>query len=209
MNQSSTTPGTLYVIAAPSGAGKTSLVKALLETTDGITVSVSHTTRAMRPGEENGVHYYFVDIPTFQDMQKEDAFLEHAQVFDNFYGTSKQAVLDQLNRGLDVILEIDWQGARQVREIFPDCVGIFILPPSKKALLERLTGRGTDSEEIIQRRMHDAEAEMSHYGEFDYVVINDDFDTALAELRAIVLAQRLRLGHQGERLKGLMEDLLA
>jgi guanylate kinase len=209
MNQSSTTPGTLYVIAAPSGAGKTSLVKALLETTDGITVSISHTTRAMRPGEEDGVHYHFVDAPTFQDMEKRDAFLEHAQVFDNFYGTSKQAVLEQLNRGLDVILEIDWQGARQVREIFTDCVGIFILPPSKKSLLERLTGRGTDSEEIIQRRMRDAEAEISHYDEFDYVVINDDFDTALAELRAVVLAQRLRLEHQGGRLKDLMDDLLA
>jgi guanylate kinase len=201
--------GTLYIFSAPSGAGKTSLVKALLESMDGITVSVSHTTRAMRPGEQEGVHYHYVAIPAFERMVAGQAFLEHAKVFDNYYGTSRQAVLDKLAQGLDVILEIDWQGARQVRTLFPDCVGIFVLPPSKAALRERLTGRGQDAKEIIDRRMHDAEAEMSHYAEFDYVVVNDVFDEALAELRAIVTAERLRIARQAARLEALIRELLA
>jgi guanylate kinase len=201
--------GTLYIISAPSGAGKTSLVKALLASTVDITVSVSHTTRAMRPGEEDGVDYHFVEPATFSAMIDEKAFLEHAQVFDNYYGTSRQAVLDQLDQGRDVILEIDWQGARQVRRLFPDSLSIFILPPSKAALRQRLTGRGQDSEAVIGRRMRDAEAEMSHYGDFDYVVVNDVFDDALAQLRAIVTAQRLSTPRQAARLERLLGELLA
>jgi len=201
--------GTLYIFSAPSGAGKTSLVKALLESMEGITVSVSHTTRALRPGEREGVHYHYVDIPAFERMVAGQAFLEHAKVFDNYYGTSRQAVLDKLAQGLDVILEIDWQGARQVRTLFPECRSIFVLPPSKAALRERLTGRGQDNEAIIDRRMRDAEAEMSHYAEFDYVVVNDVFDQALAELRAIVTAQRLLTSRATARLEPLIRELLA
>jgi guanylate kinase len=182
MIQQHNTSGTLYIVSAPSGAGKTSLLKVLLEDMKDIAVSVSHTTRAMRPGEENGVHYHFVDVESFQQMTAAGDFLEHAQVFDNFYGTSQAAVTAQLASGQDVILEIDWQGAQQVRKHFADAVSIFILPPSKAALRERLTDRGQDDEAIIDRRMRDAEAEMSHYAEFDYLVVNDDFDTAVADL---------------------------
>ena len=199
--------GTLYVISAPSGAGKTSLVKALLASMDGIEVSVSHTTRAMRPGEVDGRDYHFVDAERFLAMVVDGDFLEHAQVFDNYYGTSRQAVQEPLQRGRDVILEIDWQGAQQVRKLFPDCRSIFILPPSKAALRERLTGRGQDSEAIIERRLRDAEADMSHYREFDFVVVNDDFEQALSELRAIVIAQRLTLERQTERLRKLIAEL--
>lgn len=201
--------GTLFIVSAPSGAGKTSLLKVLLEDAKDIAVSISHTTRAMRPGEENGVHYHFVDVEKFQRMIAQDDFLEHAQVFDNFYGTSQAAVTEQLASGQDVILEIDWQGARQVRERFADAVSIFILPPSKAALRERLTDRGQDDESIIARRMRDAEAEMSHYGEFDYVVVNDDFDAAVADLEAVIRCQRLHTDRQQSRLKGLLADLLA
>ena len=203
-----THPGTLYIIAAPSGAGKSSLVLALLEAMDDISVSVSHTTRAMRPGEEDGVHYHFTDIPSFEKMVSEHAFLEHAKVFDNYYGTSQAGIEAERAAGRDVILEIDWQGAQQVRKQMPDTVGIFILPPSRAALRERLQGRGQDSEEIIARRMRDAESEMSHYGEFDYLVINDDFDTALLELEAIVTARRLRQSAQGLRQADLLKGLL-
>lgn len=208
-NQDIAYPGTLFVFAAPSGAGKTSLVKALLEKMEGISVSVSHTTRAMRPGEENGIHYHFIDIPTFEKMVGEDAFLEHAKVFDNYYGTSRTGIEQQLALGMDVILEIDWQGARQVCKVMPETVGVFILPPSREALEERLRGRGTDSDEIITRRMRDAQSESSHYNEFDYVVINDDFDTALAELEAIVVCQRQRQSAQQWRHGKMIEALLA
>ncbi len=201
--------GTLYVISAPSGAGKTSLVKALLDTVDGIEVSVSHTTRAMRPGEVDGKDYHFVDAERFLAMVVEGDFLEHAQVFDNYYGTSRQAVQDRLQCGRDVILEIDWQGAQQVRKLFPDCRSVFILPPSKAALRERLTGRGQDSEAIIERRLRDAEDDMSHYDEFDFVVVNDVFEQALSELRAIVIAQRLTLGRQAVRLRELIAELIS
>ena len=201
--------GTLYIVSAPSGAGKTSLVKALLKLMEGISVSVSHTTRAKRPGEEDGVNYHFVDTATFTAMIEEGAFLEHAQVFDNYYGTSEPSVIDQLASGQDVILEIDWQGAQQVRKRFPDAVGIFILPPSKTALRERLTDRGQDDEATIDRRMRDAESEMSHYHEFDYVVVNDQFDVALAELQAIVTSQRLHIHRQGPGLAQLVSELLA
>ena len=202
-------PGTLFVFAAPSGAGKTSLVKALLESLDGISVSVSHTTRAMRPGEQNGIDYHFVDIPSFEKMVTENAFLEHAKVFDNYYGTSRTGIEQQLALGMDVILEIDWQGARQVRELMPETVGVFILPPSREALAQRLRGRGQDSEEIIARRMRDAQSESSHYGEFDYLVINDDFDSALAELQAIVTCRRQRLAAQQWRHGKMLTALLA
>lgn len=186
-------PGTLYIFSAPSGAGKTSLVNALLESTDGIKVSVSHATRDIRQGEENSVHYHFVSIDDFEKMVGHGDFIEHAKVFDNYYGTSQSSLETQLAQGTDVILEIDWQGAQQVRKLMPECVSVFILPPSRKELEVRLKGRGQDSDEIIARRMQDAINEMSHYAEFDYLVINDDFDTALIELRSIVLAQRQRL----------------
>jgi guanylate kinase len=201
--------GTLYIISAPSGAGKTSLVKALLEQTGRITVSVSHTTRAARPGEVDGKDYHFTDIDIFRGMIEQQAFLEHAQVFDNFYGTSRASVLDLMAQGLDVILEIDWQGAQQVRKQIPEAVSIFILPPSREALEQRLRGRNTDSEEVIARRMRDAISEMSHYREFDYLVFNDDFATALAELRAIILARRQRAELQIARQRSLLDALLA
>ncbi len=209
MNQTQSVPGTLYIFAAPSGAGKTSLVKALVDSTPGIEVSVSHTTRAPRPGEVDGVNYHFVDVPTFERMVAEGAFLEHARVFDNYYGSARASIEQRLATGVDVILEIDWQGARQVREQFPDSVGVFILPPSRAALEERLRGRGTDDEATIARRMRDAEREMSHYDEFDYLVINDDFDTALEDLRAIVRARRLRTPVQAVRHRALLDSLLA
>lgn len=201
--------GTLFIIAAPSGAGKSSLVKALLASMDNINVSVSHTTRAPRPGEENGVDYHFVDVATFKAMIDSNAFLEHAQVFDNFYGTSEASVQEKLAAGHDEILEIDWQGARQVRSRIPETVSIYILPPSRAALRERLTSRGQDDEATINRRMHDAESEMSHYHEFDYVVVNDDFEVALAELKTIIISQRLHIRHQQHHLEALIKELLA
>jgi len=201
--------GSLYVISAPSGAGKTSLVNALLESSQGIVVSVSHTTRAPRPGEENGVHYHFTDAESFQSLIAQGDFLEHAQVFDNFYGTSRRSVEQQLAQGLDVILEIDWQGARLVREQLPDCIGVFVLPPSVTALQQRLQGRGQDSMEIIERRMRDARSESSHYNEYQYLIINDDFDKALAELHAIFIAQRLQQPLQAQRYAQMLDELLA
>ncbi len=201
--------GTLYIVSAPSGAGKTSLVKALLERDQGVALSVSHTTRAPRPGEEDGVHYHFVDNPTFDRMVEDGAFLEHARVFDNQYGTSLAGVRNQLAGGQDVILEIDWQGARQVREAVPGAVGIFVLPPSRQALEERLRGRGQDSSEVIARRMRDAVTEMSHYDEYHYLVINDVFDTALDELAAIIVARRLTLERQGACHRAMLASLLA
>jgi len=185
--------GQLYIFSAPSGAGKTSLVEALLKTTAGIEVSVSNTTRAMRPGEEDGVHYHFTDTIEFERMVETGEFLEHAKVFDNYYGTSQKSVEDRLSEGRDVILEIDWQGAQQVRKLMPYGISVFILPPSREALEQRLNSRGQDSAEIIARRMQDATSDMAHYAEFDYVVINDDFDEATAQLNAIVIAGRQRI----------------
>jgi len=201
--------GTLFIISAPSGAGKTSLVKALLESTKGISVSISHTTRVKRPGEEDGVDYHYVDVPAFTNMVKKGAFLEHAQVFDNHYGTSETAVLDQLATGQDVILEIDWQGAEQVRIRISGTVSIFILPPSRTTLRERLTSRGQDDDTTINRRMHDAVTEMSHYHEFDYVLVNDVFETALKDLETIITSQRLHIHHQKQSLQTLIDELLA
>ncbi len=201
--------GTLYIVAAPSGAGKTSLVRSLVETTPGVVASISHTTRPPRPGEQEGVHYHFVPLAVFEAMIAEGAFLEHAQVFGNRYGTSRTAVLSQLQAGLDLILEIDWQGARQVRARMPGCPGIFVLPPSRDALRQRLAGRGQDSAEVIERRMAAALDELSHYTEFDYLVINDEFATALTELRAILIAQRQRRTAQLERYPELFRALLS
>ncbi|VAW96518.1 Guanylate kinase [hydrothermal vent metagenome] len=202
--------GQLYIFSAPSGAGKTSLVEALLKSTSGIAVSVSHTTRAMRPGEENGVHYHFVDTAAFEQMVEAGAFLEDAKVFDNYYGTSQQAVEDQLREGEDVILEIDWQGAQQVRKLMSYAISVFILPPSRGALEQRLNARGQDSADIIARRMQDATSDMAHYVEFDYLIINDDFDEAAQQLRSIVLAQRQRIEVLSQRerttLAGLLES---
>ena len=207
-SSTSTAPGTLYIISAPSGAGKTSLVKALLGSTPQLTVSVSHTTRPMRPGEEDGRDYNFIDVATFRSMENDGSFIESAQVFDNFYGTSRSATLDQLERGVDVILEIDWQGAQQVTALMPEAVSIFILPPSREALEQRLKARQQDGPEVIARRMRDAVAEISHYTEFDYIVVNDDMEIALTELRAIILARRLRQAPQAVRNSKMINDLL-
>jgi guanylate kinase len=200
--------GTLYVVSAPSGAGKTSLVRALLDSTgDHLVLSVSHTTRAPRPGEVDGRDYHFVDAEAFRRMIDDGAFLEHARVFDNYYGTARQGIEAQLAQGRDVILEIDWQGARQVRQALPESVGIFILPPSREALRERLSARGQDDEAVIARRMQDAVNEMSHYGEYDYLVINEVFSTARDELAAIIRCRRLRLAGQTQRQADLLASL--
>ncbi len=201
--------GTLYTVSAPSGAGKTSLVKALIDSTDGILVSVSHTTRPMRPGEQDGVNYHFVTHDTFNAMVGESAFLEHAQVFDNFYGTSTKWVKETLAKGHDVILEIDWQGAQQVRRLIPEAKSLFILPPSRACLRERLTGRGQDDKSVIDARMAEAKNEMSHFPEADFVIINDDFALALRDLQSIMLSERLTLEKQRIKHQSLLESLLS
>lgn len=201
--------GTLFIISAPSGAGKTSLVKALCENNQTLRTSVSFTTRPIRPGEENGVHYHFVSHDEFEAMLERCEFLESANVFGNYYGTSQVWVEEQLQAGIDVILEIDWQGALQVRKLLPDSVSIFILPPSLQALEERLNGRGQDDAEVIAKRMAQAKDEMSHYSEFEYLVINDDFSTALSELNAIVTTRRLHASRQHLRNDNLIKELLS
>ncbi len=200
--------GTLYIISAPSGAGKTSLVKALVESMDHISVSISHTTRTMRPGEQDGVDYHFVNRQKFTALVEQREFIEYAQVFDHWYGTARSELTAQLQQGEDVILEIDWQGARQVRDSFEHCLSIFIVPPSRDALEHRLRGRAQDTEEAIQRRLSEAVAEMQHLAEFDYLVINDEFDTALDDLRSIVVARRLRLENQRNVHQNLISKLL-
>ena len=205
MNHSS---GTLYIVSAPSGAGKTSLVTALTQADPHIRVSVSHTTRAMRPGEAHGVNYHFVAHEEFKTLIGKGDFLEHAEVFGNFYGTSRSALQEALDQGIDLILEIDWQGAQQVRKQMPEALSVFILPPSEQALRERLTGRGQDSEAIIEGRMQEAVSEMKHYAEYDYVIINDDFNTALDDLKAVFRANRLLLKKQKQRHAALLEELV-
>jgi guanylate kinase len=200
--------GTLFIVSAPSGAGKTSLLRALVGHDEHIRISVSHTTRPKRPGEWDGVDYHFLNQEQFLQMVKNGEFLEHASVFGNHYGTSEQEVQKELDKGMDVILEIDWQGAQQVRKRMRDTVSIFILPPSRESLYQRLTERGQDSAEVIEQRYQDARNEISHYPEFDYLVINDVFDRAVDELRAIVISQRLRQGYQVEHQQGLLAKLL-
>jgi guanylate kinase len=201
--------GVLFIVSAPSGGGKTSLLKALLPADPNLVLSVSHATRAARPGEENGVHYHFVTAADFEALVEAGAFLEHARVFENYYGTSEAAVREQLQAGLDVVLEIDWQGARQVRRRFPEAVSIFIAPPGIDALRQRLAGRGQDSAATIDRRMAAAQSEMSHYAEYDYLLINDDFDLCLSELKAVVVAERKRLVRQVARHGRLLSEMLA
>lgn len=200
--------GTLFIVSAPSGAGKTSLVRELIESLDGIQVSVSHTTRERREGEVDGVNYHFVDVARFEAMVEQGDFFEYARVFDNYYGTSRSAVQAMLAAGQDVILEIDWQGARQVRAQLPDAVSVFILPPSREELERRLAGRGTDEHAVIARRMRDAVDEMSHHDEYDYLVINDDFTTALRELQSLVIARRLTRERVSEHHAPLLAALL-
>jgi len=200
--------GTLYIVAAPSGAGKSSLVNALLEREPGIVLSVSHTTRPPRPGDVDGQHYHFVNRGVFERLVAENAFLEHAEVFGNLYGTSRAAVEPLLAAGRDVLLEIDWQGARQVRAVRPDCVSIFILPPSREELERRLRTRAADNAATIARRLAESREEIAHAGDFDYILVNDQFADALGDLRAIVTSRRLRRDVQMLRYSALIDDLL-
>jgi guanylate kinase len=200
--------GRLFVISAPSGAGKTSLVEALLARYPNLKVSVSHTTRKPRPHEVEGREYYFVSLPEFRRLESAGQFLEHAHVFDNYYGTGRQTVERLLASGTDVVLEIDWQGARQVRAALPECITIFILPPSRGALEERLTQRRTDSPEVIARRLQDAVDDMRHASEFDYVVVNDRFDAAVDDLAAIIAGHGEALRKDREAIRPLLRDLL-
>jgi len=203
--------GTLYIVSAPSGAGKSSLISALLNDNPryDMKVSVSHTTRAMRPGEENGVHYHFVAVEEFKALIDRGAFLEHAEVFGNYYGTSRVWIEEMLNKGIDIFLDIDWQGAQQIRQQMPNSKSIFILPPSREELERRLTARGQDSEEVIAKRMQEARSEISHYAEYDYLIINDDFDVALMDLKAILRAERMRQPKQASKYHAMIDDLLA
>ncbi len=199
-------PG-LYVVAAPSGGGKTSLINALLEKDDRVSLSVSYTTRNARPGEQDGIHYHFIDDPTFFGLIGKNAFLEHAEVFGHRYGTGRDAVEKKLHAGFDVLLDIDWQGARQIRKSFPSCCTIFILPPSLEALRKRLAIRGQDSEEVIEERMREARAEISYSSEFDYLIINDDFDQALADLQSIICHRKLHRADQKDQYEDLLAEL--
>lgn len=201
--------GNLFIISAPSGAGKSSLIQALLKRHSDMQVSVSHTTRAPRPGEQDGVHYHFISVDEFKALIARDEFFEWAEVFGNYYGTSKSTIRDSLSRGIDVFLDIDWQGARQIKAQEGSAKGIFILPPSLTELEQRLNNRGQDSAEVIAKRMAQAQSEMSHANEYEYLIINDNFDTALTELERIVLAQRNGYGSQAARQRALLSQLLA
>ncbi|KAF0810987.1 guanylate kinase [Alcanivorax sp. S71-1-4] len=201
--------GSLFIVSAPSGAGKTSLVAALVAQMPNVCISVSHTTRAMRPGEEEGVNYHFTDRESFLRLVADGRFLEHAEVFGNLYGTSADWVEQKLAEGLDVILEIDWQGAVQVRHLVPEATSIFILPPSLPELEKRLRGRGQDDDAVIAHRLSGAQEEMAHYAEFDYLVVNDTFDHALGDLKAILHASRLSQARQQETLAGAIGELLS
>ncbi|GEA62148.1 guanylate kinase [Vibrio comitans] len=203
--------GTLYIVSAPSGAGKSSLISAMLEKNPvyAMKVSVSHTTRGARPGEEDGVHYHFVERNEFETLIEQGVFLEHAEVFGNYYGTSRVWIEENLERGIDVFLDIDWQGARQIRSQMPHAKSVFILPPSNGELERRLNVRGQDSSEIIAKRMSEAKSEMSHYDEYDYIIVNDDFDAALMDFRAILRAERLKQDKQTAKYSGMLSALLA
>ena len=205
----------LFIISAPSGCGKTSLVEALIKKTKNLCVSISHTTRSPRPDEVNGINYYFVSINEFEEMIKNNAFVEHAKVFDNHYGSSTKLIREKLDEGVDVILEIDWQGARQVKENMPNSVSIFILPPSNEALLARLKHRAQDNDETINKRMSDAQNQMQHFNEFDYLVINDDFNSALNNINLIICrtdndSERfsLSLSEQSKKYKKLLKKFI-
>ena len=201
--------GKLFVIAAPSGAGKTSLVRALMQLRPTLRFSISYTTRKQRPNERHSHDYFFVDKAEFERMVAAGDFLEHARVFDNYYGTSRKQVEQLLDEGQDVLLEIDWQGAQQIRRALPECRSIFVLPPSREALEQRLRARGTDSDEVIARRLRDSFADLSHWNEFDYIVVNDDFDRATADLQAIVTGQGEHLRRERAELRELLAKLLA
>ena len=201
--------GNLYIVAAPSGGGKTSLVRQLVATLDKIEVSTSHTTRAMRPGEKNGSDYFFVDEQEFINMVNDNAFLEHARVFNNLYGTSSAQITARLEQGIDIVLDIDWQGAEQIRRTFPQAVSIFIVPPSLDELKQRLMNRCQDKDEVISERMIKAQDEMSHYPEFDYLIVNDNFDHAASELSAIVIANRLCMDVQVNKQSKLLSFLMS
>ncbi|HHJ18355.1 MAG TPA: guanylate kinase [Gammaproteobacteria bacterium] len=201
--------GTLFIISAPSGAGKTSLIHAVRSRLDHVVLSVSHTTREPRSGECHGVDYHFIDQDRFDQQLAQGDFIEHAEVFDHCYGTSRAAVMELLDAGKDVILDIDWQGARQVREAFPETVSVFILPPSVEALRQRLCHRGLDHEDVIERRMRDARKEIEHYSEYDKLIINDLFDQAVDELTALFVARRLTMKGQVQRYEALLKGLLA
>ncbi|GAB58934.1 guanylate kinase [Rheinheimera nanhaiensis] len=201
--------GNLFIVSAPSGAGKSSLIQALLKRHSDMQVSVSHTTRAPRPGEQDGVHYHFISVAEFKALIAKDEFFEWAEVFGNYYGTSKSTIRDSLSRGIDVFLDIDWQGARQIKTQESSAKGIFILPPSLAELEQRLTKRGQDSNDVIAKRMAQAQSEMSHADEYEYLIINDNFDNALNEFERIVLAQRNSFGSQASKHQALLTQLLA
>ncbi|WP_133126777.1 guanylate kinase [Legionella nagasakiensis] len=202
-------PGSLFIVAAPSGGGKTSLVKKLISNVSNIEVSISHTTRKKRPGEEEGIDYYFVKEEDFAHKIAGGDFVEYARVFNHYYGTSKAQIYNRLRAGKDVVLDIDWQGAQQIKQLFVDAVSIFVVPPSLAILKQRLMARRQDDEQVIKGRMQRAQSELSHYSEFDYLIVNDDFNKASSELQAIVIAHRLRMGCQTQKQRKLLSFLLA
>ncbi|KTD48591.1 guanylate kinase [Legionella rubrilucens] len=201
--------GNIFIVAAPSGGGKTSLVKHLIGALDDIEVSISHTTRAIRPGEKEGVDYFFVDEKRFLEMVNDNDFVEHAQVFNHYYGTSVAQINARLSAGIDVVLDIDWQGAQQIRRIFPQAISIFVVPPSLDVLKQRLQERKQDKEDVIADRMHRAQDELSHFSEFDYLIVNDEFEKAASDLKAIVKANRLTLQRQSAKVGKLLSFLLS
>jgi guanylate kinase len=203
------TLGTLYIIAAASGTGKTSLTKALVSSMPNTKISISHTTRPIKPGEKAGVNYFYLSEKEFRDMAKQNEFIEHAEVFGHNYGTSRSFITDQLQQGYDIILDIDWQGAQQIRAKIPDCITIFLLPPSKQVLRQRLEQRKRDEQNIIEQRLALASSEIAHYNEFDYLVINDDFETALRDLQAIVHTHKLKRTVQTVNQAALINELLS
>ena len=200
--------GSLFIVAAPSGGGKTSLVRELVNNMQDIVTSVSHTTREMRPREKDGINYFFISEQEFRKMIKNGEFIEHAEVFGNFYGTSVQQIEARLKSGVDVVLDIDWQGAEQIKQLYPDAVSVFVIPPSIDILQNRLTSRAQDKQEVIQERMLKAKSEMSHYADFDYLLVNDDFNQAVSELVAIVKAKRLCIARQTNQQEKLLASLL-